>query len=180
MTNFICIASGPSLSRKDCLLSAKSGLPIIAVNSSWQIIPECQYIFAGDYAWWDKHHDNITSHAEKWTTSPRAKILYGVNLFGGHTEGAFNSGQMAIRLASHFGAKRIILLGYDCSLKNGIHWHGKHHGLDNPSREEVSRWHTDFSSLVCELPDVEIINASRYTELTCFPVTKPESIFNAC
>lgn len=179
-SEIICIASGPSLTRSDCLLAAKSGLPIIAVNSSWKIIPECRYIFAGDYAWWGKYHDQITGNAERWTTSPRANILYGINLLTGHTEGAFNSGQMAIRLAAHFGAKRIILLGYDCSLKNGTHWHGQHdRGLDNPVPEEVSRWHKDFSSLVGELPGVEIINASRYTELTCFPMKTPESVFNA-
>ena len=179
MTDFICIASGPSLTRSDCLLAAKSGLPIIAVNSSWQLIPECQYIFAGDYAWWEKYHDRITVQADRWTTSPRANILFGIRLLDGGIEGAFNSGQMAIRLAAHLGAKRVILLGYDCSLKNGAHWHGEHHGLDNPASEEVSRWHTDFSSLVDELPGIGIINASRYTELTCFPITTPESIFNA-
>lgn len=81
----------------------------------------------------------------------------------------FNSGQRAIQLAAHLGAERVILLGYDCTLANGAHWHGRHPAtMHNPVPHEVGRWHSDFSSLAGALPDVEIINASRETALTCF------------
>lgn len=97
-----------------------------------------------------------------------------------HAGGAYNSGQLAIKLAAQLGAERVILLGYDCSLSSGIHWHGAHgDGLDNPDAAEVNRWHSDFASLRAELAGIEIINASRHTELTCFPISTPEITFNA-
>lgn len=177
---FICIASGPSLQRADCLLAARTGHKIIAVNSSWQMAPECHHIFASDYAWWQRYHDEINIAAQRWTVSVRAKNRYGLKLFKPPAEGAFNSGQRAIQFAAHRGAQRIILLGYDCTLKNGAHWHGEHPGkMHNPTHEEVNRWHSDFSALAVELPDVEIINCTRHTALTCFPTNTLENLFYA-
>lgn len=138
---------------------------------------ECHHIFAADYAWWQRYHDEIDISAQRWTVSKRAKNFYGPNLFKPKEERAFNSGQRAIQLAAHLGASRIILLGYDCSLENGTHWHGEHPGkMHNPTPEEVSRWHNDFSSLVTELPGIEIVNCSRRTALTCFPKNTPENL----
>lgn len=178
MQTIICIASGPSLLRTDCTLAAKCGHKIIAINSSWQLAPECDLLFACDFAWWHRYHENISIPAQRWTTSQRATERYGLNLFTPSSEGAFNSGQRAIQLAAHLGAARIILLGYDCSLEGGTHWHGDHPGMmHNPSSGEVERWHTDFAALAAELPGVDIINGSRYTALTCFPRSTPEKIF---
>lgn len=166
---FICVASGPSLVASDCALVSASGLPIIAVNSSWRAVPECQHIYAADFAWWEHYHHSLGSSAELWTQSRRANTRFGVKLFRPSESGSFNSGQRAIQLAAHLGAERVILLGYDCTLANGTHWHGSHPAtLHNPVPRETGRWHTDFSSLAGALPGVEIINASRETALTCF------------
>jgi hypothetical protein len=44
-------------------------------------------------------------------------------------------------LAVQFGLKKIILLGFDMTLQNGIHWHGRHGGhLQNPRQAGVDRW----------------------------------------
>ncbi|KAA5936461.1 hypothetical protein F3I48_17995, partial [Pantoea sp. M_3] len=132
-STFICIASGPSLTASDCRLATASGHPVIAVNSSIGLIPECQYLFAADCSWWDKYHSTLKTRAQCWTVSGRAHLRYGVNLFRPPDNDSFNSGQRAIQLAAHLGAERIILLGYDCSLANGTHWHGEHpDGLKNP------------------------------------------------
>lgn len=180
MKTFICVASGPSLTQEDCASANISGLPIVAVNSSWMAIPHCQHIFAGDYLWWAHNHDLVISGAACWTQSQRAVDMYGVRLFRPAGGGPFNSGQRAIQLAAHLGAERIILLGYDCTLVNGTHWHGNHPDtMHNPVAREVARWHSDFSSLVSLLPGVEIINASRHTALTCFPRLTIEAALNA-
>ena len=176
----VCIASGPSLTREDCALASTSGMPIIAVNSSWLAVPDCQHIFAGDYLWWVHNHDAVGSSAELWTQSLRARDMFGIQLFRPADSGPFNSGQRAIQLAAHLGGTRVILLGYDCTLANGHHWHGRHPAtMHNPVPREVGRWHTDFSSLVSELQGVEIINATRHTALTCFPRTTIEAAINA-
>lgn len=142
--------------------------------------PECHYLFAADYAWWQQYHDDIDIPAQRWTATLRAKNCFGLNIYKPPSEGAFNSGQRAIQLAAHMGASRIILLGYDCSLEGGAHWHGKHpEKMHNPTPEEVRRWHCDFSSLVDELPGIEILNCSRRTALTCFPQMTLEKVLNA-
>jgi hypothetical protein len=177
---FICIASGPSLLRADCILAAQSSHQIIAINSSWRMAPECHHLFAADYAWWQRYHDEAVIPAKRWTVSNRANNQYHLNLFKPPHEGAFNSGQRAIQLAAHLGANRILLLGYDCSLDNGRHWHGDHPAkMHNPEAAEVERWHSDFSGLVEQLRNVEIINCSRHTALTCFPKNTPENLFYA-
>jgi len=177
MTTFICIASGPSLTRADCELAMNSGYPVIAVNSSWQLIPECHYLFAADCSWWDKYKGTLTTRAERWTVSGRAHLRYGVNLFSPPDSDSFNSGQRAIQLAVHLGAERIILLGYDCSLDSGTHWHGNHpEGLKNPRAESIRRWQGEFQRLADSLKSVSIINCSRHTALNCFPRIRPEDL----
>jgi hypothetical protein len=52
-----------------------------------------------------------------------------------------NGGFHALNLAVQFGLKKIILLGFDMTLANGVHWHGRHDGhLQNPRQASVDRW----------------------------------------
>ena len=79
------------------------------------------------------------------------------------------------------GFKKIALLGYDCSIENGTHWHGDHkNGLSNPSNEKVKEWFEQFET-VAELAKnagAEIINCSRHTELKCFKIGKLEEVLS--
>lgn len=93
MNTFIICASGPSLNKSDCELISGSGLPVIAVNSTWQAVPDCEYIYAGDLRWWDANIDVLPSSASRWTCNYRAHKRYGLNLFDTDTRWAFNSGQ---------------------------------------------------------------------------------------
>lgn len=52
-----------------------------------------------------------------------------------------NGGFHALNLAVQFGLRHIILIGFDMTLRNGIHWHGRHGGsLANPKQASVDRW----------------------------------------
>lgn len=176
-TTLICIASGPSLTASDCRLAMSSGHPVIAVNSSIGLVPDCQHLFAADCNWWDKYHGTLKTVAKRWTVSGRAHLRYGVNLFRAPDNDSFNSGQRAIQLAVHLGATRIILLGYDCSLEEGTHWHGNHpDSLKNPDDESIQRWQGEFQRLADGLRSVSIINCSRQTALTCFSRAAPEEV----
>lgn len=169
MNSMIICASGPSLNASDCELITRSGLPVIAVNSSWRAVPDCEFVYAGDLRWWDANIDALPSSASLWTCNFRAHKRYGLNLFDTDTRWSFNSGQRSILFAASQGAKNIILLGFDCSLSGGSHWHGDHVGLDNPTAESVSRWHGEFASTARALEQkVNIINSSRQTALKCF------------
>lgn len=169
MSTVIICASGPSLTTADCGTAKASGFPVIAVNSSWRAIPDCTYIYAGDLAWWELNVPSLPESPERWTCNFRAHKRFGLSLFETDTTGTFNSGQRAILLAQHLGAIRIILLGYDCSIADGSHWHGDHTLLDNPTAANAARWHGEFERVAGEMAgQVEIINCSRKTALTCF------------
>jgi hypothetical protein len=84
-----------------------------------------------------------------------------------------NSGIGCLALAIAGGAKRIIMLGYDCQKTDGkTHWHGDHpKGLGNANG--VERWNDTFH-LFADTVGIEIINASRVTALDAFPTLSLE------
>ena len=165
----IC-ASGPSLTRADCLAVVAAGIPIIAVNSSWKAVPECSYIFSGDLQWWLANRSTLPKHAQKWSCNNRVNQLLDVHYFEPDYRDAYNSGLRAILFATSLNATKIILLGFDCSIKEGIHWHGNHERLGNPDDLCIKRWQRQFQRLSDYLDGkVEVINCSRKTALLCFP-----------
>ncbi|WP_156506627.1 hypothetical protein [Pantoea sp. OXWO6B1] len=169
-------ASGPSLCCDDIYRLRDHKIPVITVNSSWMIYPECQYIFAGDDAWWANNYNLINSQAQRWTCSKNAAQKYGISYFERTIEGTFNSGMMAIFLAISLGAVDIILLGFDCSIEKGLHWHGKHSGLNNPTGHSIHRWKKEFEILTSEkYREINIANCTPETRLTCFPRTTLEN-----
>lgn len=164
-----CIASGPSLTHDDCMLVASSGLPTIAVNNSCQLLPSCDVVFASDLSWWNEYGE-LVPHCARWTTCKIAAQRYQLQLLKGRfLEQSYNSGQLAIELAISLGAQRILLLGYDCSIRIGTHWHGNYENIRNPTLESVQRWRDEFLRLRQWAAGIEIINCSRRTELKVFP-----------
>lgn len=164
----VCIASGPSLTEKDC--KATQAFPTIAVNNSWRRAPHAQVLMAGDHGWWQQHmHEVKESDFEFWTTSFSAAQDFDVNLLVSRAP-TRNSGAKAIELAMQFGVSTILLIGYDCSLKNGVHWHGPHERTSNPVQRDLDEWVENFKWVAqcAEQEGVQIINCSRDTSLTMF------------
>lgn len=160
---FVCIASGPSLNARDCELVSAAGLPTIAVNSSWQLAPWCDHLYAGDLAWWDVNADGIPHGPKRWTCSPQAARKYGLRYHQAY--GEFNSGLRAIELAFMLGAERVLLLGYDCTVSNGTHWHGNHEGTKNPTESLCRKWNQQHRRLAQR---DQVVNCSRETELSAY------------
>lgn len=121
-------------------------------------------------------------HGEKWTTSPQARDrfdlywIYGMDRPGLSEDPTYitqgkNSGYQAISLAHNFGASRLLLLGFDFQRTGGkSHWHGDHpKGLGNGG--QFHNWIAAMKKLAQDLAaaNVEVINCSRKTALTCFP-----------
>jgi len=160
-----CIASGPSLTAEDCEIVRLAGIPAIAVNSSWKRAPFADIIYAGDLAWWKAYAGEITVAAERWTCCRQAATLYGANFH--KAGGAYNSGLRALQLAIHLGAKKVLLLGYDASVKRGTHWHGSHEKTKNPDESRCLKWVKQFSML--DIKGAEVINCAPGSALECFP-----------
>ncbi|WKT59112.1 hypothetical protein Q2E61_09245 [Microbulbifer thermotolerans] len=90
-----------------------------------------------------------------------------------------NSGAGAIALADLFGARRVILLGYDCKTgRDGRrHWHGDHpSALKNAG--SLPRWPDQFEKMARRMRHLEIINATRDTALTMWPRMDLEKALN--
>lgn len=159
-TECVILASGGSLTVEDCETVRQSGMFTIAVNNTWEIARFCDVIFAGDFAWWKKNREKIT-------ISPHFAACENTSLFNEFPDvevmrarGSYNSGAKAIEYAIKKGYKKILLLGFDCSLKNGVHWHGAHEGLSNPNGNNVRNWHGQFQRVAkfARRRNVEVVN----------------------
>ena len=122
-----------------------------------------------------------------WTQDFPASEKYGINRINGSNAvglgkdkvhyGA-NGGYQAINLAYLFGAKKIILLGFDH--KRGADGKSHHHG-DHPAKINkdmpFKTWLSNSYRLAEDLEKegIEVINSTRDTALNCFPLVKLEA-----
>ncbi len=119
-----------------------------------------------DRAWWDTYIGEVRRGFGGRMISP-LRNCHGTQYV--RFDRGRNSGAGAIALAAHFGARRIILLGYDAQKTNGqAHWHGNHpRNLGNAGT--ANKWPAQFADMAKRLRGVEIVNASRATAITCWP-----------
>lgn len=129
-----------------------------------------------DRAWWEKYIREVR-RSFKGLRYTAVGSCYDVAMSSVHHYK--NSGAAAINLAASFGAKKIILLGYDCQHTGGkAHWHSDHpKGLANAGK--VATWPAQFNKLAQALVGVEVVNCSRQTALTCWPREELENILCA-
>jgi len=152
------------------------------------LAPWADIFYACDSEWWEKHHADVNCYPAlkiaiqedgrklKWPDVKPISVVrnddslrferFGEVGWGG------NSGFHAINLAVQFGAKRIVLVGYDMRLDGGIHWHGRHgNGLHNPSNSNVARWRRviDEAAPLLTRLGVEVVNTSPVSALTAYP-----------
>jgi hypothetical protein len=165
------LASGPSLTLEDIETVRKSGFKTIAVNSTWEKARFCDVLFAADNTWWLENYDKIDILAARASLSYNAEQYQDAPRFPSRVagKGGFNSGCIAIEYAVANDAGPVLMLGFDCSVKNGIHHHGKHKNLKNPDAGKCRIWMDQFALLRKLYKHAKIINCSRYTELKVFP-----------
>ncbi|PWE57657.1 hypothetical protein DEM27_00135 [Metarhizobium album] len=71
-----------------------------------------------------------------------------------------------------FGARDIILVGFDASISSGLHWHGAHlDGLGNPHEGTVEYWRQCLDDAAMDLDRIgcRIINCSQSSALRAYP-----------
>lgn len=188
----VIIASGPSATDYQ-YDQFKDQAKWIAVNTSYKLAPWADVVLAADGGWW-LHHRGLPDYKGlkvtlDWTVSRQLEIpllklikhvkdisidIPGTVGMGGH------SGFYAINLAIQFGAKKIILSGFDLRIDNGIHWHGPHpKGLNNPVeyRMRKLREHLDSQSKVFKNLKVEVVNVSISSSLKAYQkLSLPEAL----
>ena len=152
------------------------------MNNTWQLVPWATAMYAGDREWWDRYGAECTFPGERWTRDPHATLRYRLKrVVGGNGAGLCtcpgrvhlggNSGYQAVNLAFHFGAREIVLLGFDMHRQNGGHWHGEHEGMLSAPERHLPVWRRAFDALAHDLAarGVRVTNATPGSALQCFP-----------
>ena len=180
----VIIATGPSLTQEDvdyCRGKAR----VIAVNNAYTVAPWADALYACDAKWWHWHQGVPSFTGPKWslehsawgTHRARYPDVQRLRNTGTHSlerdptglRNGRNSGFQAVNLAYHYGAKRIILLGFDMqAVKGRGHFFGEH---PNKQKSPYPQFRQVFTSIVAPLKKsgVEVINCSRNSVLDCFP-----------
>jgi hypothetical protein len=144
------------------------------------LAPWADVLYACDAEWWNVYFDQVKDMGpELWTQDVKAHQRYGVNWAPANRGDGLgrefihwgaNSGYQAINLAYLWGARRIILLGYDCKRIEGkSHWFGEHqNGLSR--NHPLDTWRRNFPQLAADLKaeGVEVLNCSPDSALDCF------------
>ena len=170
------LASGPSLSQADAIAVRDAGFITVAVNTTWKLAPWCDVIYAGDSRWWKAYGHEVNIPAKRFCRTSSAFKTHRARCHKTKLKHDYNSGELAIELAAQRKPELIVLLGFDASVKHGVHWHGPHEDTPNPTAGRARRWLRQFDRIPEAYPDANIVNCSRYTEINCFPRESLESV----
>lgn len=183
----ILVGAGPSASSIPLNLAIEKA-KFIAVNNSWKLCPWADVLYACDYRWWWRTRDwkegfkglkvSIDARAcneGDWNinrllcakTDDRIE-LKRLGTVGWGSNGGFNAFNFAAQLAP----AKIILVGFDMNVTNGLHWHGPHpQGLGNPRDGQLERWRRSFDNAAQPVAQlgIEVINCSQTSSLQNYP-----------
>lgn len=175
----VCLGTGASLTPADVEV-CRGHARVIAINNAYTICPLADAMYAGDQKFWRWVQGAPDFAGLKYTVEPQKPRWPGLEVLrhdGGRDapglcldpdglRTGYNSGYQAINLAVHFGAARIILLGYDM---HGAHFFG-HHPDNTAPPFALCLEH--FETLVAPLAalGVSIVNCTPHSALRCFPM----------
>lgn len=179
----IIVASGPSANVVS-LESYKGKAKFITVNESWKLAPWSDAHLCADGMWWYKNKGLPKFQGMKFTCDLSCHQHFHLNLLRfnknqsrlvfeqpGLVGMGGNSGFYALNLAIMFHCKRLVLVGFDMTLKHGTHWHGEHpQGMSNPTKQRVEKWRNALDEEAATLKGlgIQVINASAASALKNF------------
>jgi hypothetical protein len=179
------IAGGPSAKTAPVEL-LRDRIHVIAVNESFKLAPWADILYSCDYAWWQLHKGMRDFKGLRLAHDLRACNEFGLQRIvieqvgsnellverPSYVGAGGNSAFQALNLAIQFGATGIILIGVDCSLDHGQHWHGRHpYPMSNPAESNVQRWQKAFDGAAARIAGlgIDVVNCSPISKLTQYP-----------
>lgn len=184
----VCVATGPSLTVED-VRYCRDKAPMVVVNDAHRMAPWADVLYSSDRYWWTHYRGVPEFSGLKATIEfspgraaldlqrfvPEMHFLRNTGHDGIETapDGIRtcrqNSGGAAVNLALHLGAKRIVLLGYDCNALSGRHFFGDHPSPIN-GLQHFPTWRQGFLSMrdPFEALGVMVLNCSRSTSIEAF------------
>lgn len=184
------LGGGPSLKEFD--IKRLRGKRIIAVNMAYKFADWIDVLYFGDCRWLRTNAEGLNKFAGlKITTcgqyvgKPGIKVISKINTPGLSTDPKnvvwnLSSGACAINLATHFGVKKIILLGFDMhAINDKHHWHEYYERIKkNAKHDPYNRFMGKFGAIAKSLKTmgVECVNACSDSSLEVFPKIALEDI----
>lgn len=183
------IASGPSL-RKPDVLAVRDRMKVLAIKKNIDLAPWADVCYGCDVAWW-RNNVGLPKYAglkvcgtaryisEAYPDIRIVNVIAHEDRLLFDTPGTIgsggNSGFQALNLAAQWGARRIILLGFDLGGEGvHVHWYGRNNGTgqSNPDELNFRRWRPAFAEAAVELErrGVEVVNGSSLSRMAAFPV----------
>jgi len=178
----VCLGSGPSLTAEDVDF-CRGRARVIAVKDTIRLAPWADVLYSGEIKWWQHYGPTLLFEGLRYgiecegmarVAEPlNVNVLKNTGFVGLETaptglRTGKNSGYQAVNLARHFGAARIVLLGYDMAVDGTRqHFLGPH---PYPRNDVFRDFVPLFETLVQPLKEaaVEILNCSRVSALDCF------------
>ncbi len=183
----VIVGTGPSASA-DPLDIVRGQARVIVIKSAWRLAPWADVLYGIDRGWWLANKGAPDFRGLKVSPSPTVCKLYGatevrlkvraeiltasVGTIGcGLPTGGGHSGFQAINLAVQFGATRILLFGFDMTLKHGSHWTKDLQGVGKPDPSRVESWRRALDGCAPQFMrlGVEVVNCSMRSALTAYP-----------
>ncbi len=182
------IASGTS-AKKANIAALRDAMPVIAIKKNVELAPWADVVYGCDAAWWKAQQGlpEFKGLKVSWRgdnsfrPAPYADIkLVDVQRLSdelvfepcGKLGAAGNSGFQALNLAIQFGAKHILLIGFDMHDRSGAHWYGRNNWPqgNNPTEDNFRRWRRAFEMSAPKLKarGIQVFNASDTSVLKCF------------
>jgi len=155
------------------------------VNLSYRLAPFADVLYASDVAFWDSVGGAPEFAGERWGCDRNACARHPVSfikfrhrhdhfIFDGNEIGDFgNSGTQCANLAIARGAAKVVLIGFDMTAANGIHWHGRHaNKLNNPHEINLAKWRNRLNAEAPALQraGIQVYRESERSTLIAYPV----------
>jgi len=187
------IGTGPSLTLEQ--VDKVRHLKTFGANRAFEF--DLDVIHGCNYQFWDHYWSQIKDYkCDKWTTRPELEGKYpglqyieerwipGLSTDKSYIAAHHGTGPQVINLALHYGAKVMLLIGWDMRFPGKVNdrqYTGKRHYFGEDSLTE-KHWprtdpNGDLGGLIREMETIkpedygiEIINCTPDSAMTCFPM----------
>ena len=182
----VIVGTGPSAAKAP-LDIARGRAKVFVIKSAWELAPWADALYGLDKGWWLANHGTPQFKGLKFSPSPTACNVYKLTFVAlkpraeiltdkpgvigcGLRTGGGHSGFHAINLAIQFGAKKLVLVGFDMTLANGDHWKPNDRGVGKPDAGRTESWRASLDACAPQFRKlgVEILNASEGSALREF------------